>query len=413
MGRQPKLKMFLTFAILYVFFNGVYGSYSQEIDIMLKTLNKPTLKTIKSEDGDIIDCVDIYKQPAFDHPLLKDHKIQMKPSVEFVSKRTNNIASNSSSKPVTSQIWTKSGRCPVGTIPVRRVSREDISRASSPSQFGRKTPHVYNFLHKANPNLTAEANAPRPQDRSEAILLAVGFNYIGAQSHINVWNPPVVEHSDYSAAQIWLIAGQTDIYETIEAGWVVNPRLFGDTRTRLFAYWTTDGYGKTGCFNLLCSGFVQISTHVALGAAINPISKKSGKQYYITISFFLDTNTGNWWILVEDIVLGYWPGSLLKDLRHSATAVQWGGEVYSPKVRNKPHTKTSMGSGEWASNLYGKACYFTNIKIMDYSLQLKYPQMLSEFSDEFRCYSTFLYREKDKLEPNFYFGGPGQNSQCP
>ncbi|EOA22656.1 hypothetical protein CARUB_v10003358mg [Capsella rubella] len=297
--------MFLTFAILYVFFNGVYGSYSQEIDIMLKTLNKPTLKTIKSEDGDIIDCVDIYKQPAFDHPLLKDHKIQMKPSVEFVSKRTNNIASNSSSKPVTSQIWTKSGRCPV------------------------------------------------------------------------------------------------------------NPRLFGDTRTRLFAYWTTDGYGKTGCFNLLCSGFVQISTHVALGAAINPISKKSGKQYYITISFFLDTNTGNWWILVEDIVLGYWPGSLLKDLRHSATAVQWGGEVYSPKVRNKPHTKTSMGSGEWASNLYGKACYFTNIKIMDYSLQLKYPQMLSEFSDEFRCYSTFLYREKDKLEPNFYFGGPGQNSQCP
>lgn len=32
---------------------------------------------LKSEDGDIIDCIDIYKQPAFDHPSLKDHKIQV------------------------------------------------------------------------------------------------------------------------------------------------------------------------------------------------------------------------------------------------------------------------------------------------------------------------------------------------
>ena len=32
---------------------------------------------IQSPDGDIIDCVDIYKQPAFDHPLLKNHTIQV------------------------------------------------------------------------------------------------------------------------------------------------------------------------------------------------------------------------------------------------------------------------------------------------------------------------------------------------
>ena len=32
---------------------------------------------IQSPDGDIIDCVDINKQPAFDHPLLKNHTIQV------------------------------------------------------------------------------------------------------------------------------------------------------------------------------------------------------------------------------------------------------------------------------------------------------------------------------------------------
>ncbi|BAT15752.1 Os12g0131750 [Oryza sativa Japonica Group] len=33
------------------------------------------IKTIESECGDIIDCVDIYKQPSLKNPLLKDHKI--------------------------------------------------------------------------------------------------------------------------------------------------------------------------------------------------------------------------------------------------------------------------------------------------------------------------------------------------
>lgn len=34
-------------------------------------------KCMQSEDGDIIDCIDIYKQPAFAHPALRDHKIQV------------------------------------------------------------------------------------------------------------------------------------------------------------------------------------------------------------------------------------------------------------------------------------------------------------------------------------------------
>ncbi|KAI3823164.1 hypothetical protein L1987_04596 [Smallanthus sonchifolius] len=46
----------------------------------LKRLNKPPVKTIESPDGDIIDCVHISHQPAFDHPFLKDHKIQMRPN---------------------------------------------------------------------------------------------------------------------------------------------------------------------------------------------------------------------------------------------------------------------------------------------------------------------------------------------
>lgn len=39
---------------------------------------KLLLLVVQSEDGDIIDCVNIYKQPAFDHPLLKNHKIKVR-----------------------------------------------------------------------------------------------------------------------------------------------------------------------------------------------------------------------------------------------------------------------------------------------------------------------------------------------
>jgi hypothetical protein len=51
----------------------------------------------------------------------------------------------------------------------------------------------------------------------------------------------------------------------------------------VFPLHQTDGYDATGCYNLLCSGFVQTSETVAIGAAIAPISGYGGSQYQIEI----------------------------------------------------------------------------------------------------------------------------------
>ncbi|EEE54787.1 hypothetical protein OsJ_02186 [Oryza sativa Japonica Group] len=48
----------------------------RQVRSLLKRLNKPPLATFQSPDGDTIDCVHISRQPAFDHPLLKNHTIQ-------------------------------------------------------------------------------------------------------------------------------------------------------------------------------------------------------------------------------------------------------------------------------------------------------------------------------------------------
>ncbi|KAF7151010.1 hypothetical protein RHSIM_Rhsim02G0222300 [Rhododendron simsii] len=59
--------------------NGVEGSIELsaredlELENELKRINKPAVKTIQAEYGDIYDCVDFYNQPAFDHPMLKNH----------------------------------------------------------------------------------------------------------------------------------------------------------------------------------------------------------------------------------------------------------------------------------------------------------------------------------------------------
>ncbi|MCI19936.1 carboxyl-terminal peptidase, partial [Trifolium medium] len=65
-----------TLLVLKVEARASSSSLEREIETKLKLLNKPAVKSIQSEDGDIIDCVNIYKQPAFDHPALKNHTIQ-------------------------------------------------------------------------------------------------------------------------------------------------------------------------------------------------------------------------------------------------------------------------------------------------------------------------------------------------
>lgn len=41
------------------------------------------------------------------------------------------------SKPIT-QLWHENGRCPEGTIPIRRTKKEDLLRASSIKSYGKK-----------------------------------------------------------------------------------------------------------------------------------------------------------------------------------------------------------------------------------------------------------------------------------
>uniref|UniRef100_A0A7N2LCY6 Neprosin PEP catalytic domain-containing protein n=1 Tax=Quercus lobata TaxID=97700 RepID=A0A7N2LCY6_QUELO len=363
--------------------NTIFGKKQKlEVQQQLKRLNKPALKSIESPDGDIIDCVDINKQPAFDHPLLKNHTIQMRPSSYpkgFSFDQINDVSSNS--EPEFTQPWHLNGRCPEGTIPIRRTKEEDLLRAGSVANFGRKKYHT--IPH-------AQSNDDPTKFHEHATYGEAGDTYYGMTADINLWNPHTQEENDISVSQFWLVNGEYgQDFDSIEAGAV------------------DDAYQSTGCFNLLCPGFVQVENQIALGATVTPYSKYDGNQYALKFYVSKDVNgKGDWWMNINNRVFGYWPKSIFSILSNSASRVRWGGEVTNQNSGGQ-HTTTQMGSGHFAEEGPGKASFFKNLNVID-GLQIeRAPRDPTIFMKKPNCYNIKDYGGF------FYFGGPGRNPNCP
>ncbi|KAL5198079.1 hypothetical protein ABZP36_001591 [Zizania latifolia] len=375
----------------------------------LKRLNKPAVMSIESPDGDIIDCVHMSHQPAFDHPLLKNHTLQMRPAYHpegLYDDAKRSVASDSGSEKPMLQLWHQKGRCPEGTVPIRRTKMDDLLRASSLHRYGRKRHTTPNPM-SIDPNMLNEGG------HQHAIAYVEGDKYYGAKATINVWEPKIQQPNEFSLSQLWILGGSFgEDLNSIEAGWQVSPDLYGDNNTRLFTYWTSDAYQATGCYNILCSGFIQINSEIAMGASIFPISNYAGSQYDISILIWKDPKEGNWWMQFgREYVLGYWPSFLFSYLADSASMIEWGGEV----VNSEPdgaHTSTQMGSGHFPEEGFSKASYFKNMQVVDSSNQLKPPKGVATFTEQSNCYDVQSGNNGD-WGTYFYYGGPGKNSNCP
>ncbi|CAA7399286.1 unnamed protein product [Spirodela intermedia] len=373
----------------------------------LKHLNKPAVKSIQSPDGDIIDCVHLHHQPAFDHPFLKNQTIQMRPAFfpEGMYEETRAKASSSQRVSI-AQPWHLNGRCPENTIPIRRTRRDDLLRASSVKRYGKKKHRSIPKPTSADPDLVNESG------HQHAIAYVEGDKYYGAKATINVWNPKIQQVNEFSLSQLWILGGSFgEDLNSIEAGWQVSPDLYGDNNTRLFTYWTSDAYQATGCYNLLCSGFIQVNGEIAMGASILPISSYHGSQYDISILVWKDPQEGNWWMQFgSDYVLGYWPSFLFSYLAESASMVEWGGEVVNSEP-NGEHTATQMGSGRFPEEGFGRASYFRNVQVVDESNNLRAPKGVGTFTEQSNCYDVQSGYNGD-WGSYFYFGGPGKSANC-
>ncbi|KAK4368024.1 hypothetical protein RND71_011816 [Anisodus tanguticus] len=301
-------------------YNGVQGEKSKledaEIEKQLTYLNKPAVKIVKTKYGDIYDCVDFYKQHAFDHPLSKDHNFhpKMKPTLSRI-KQKSGATTNSRS----SMIWSNGGGCPFGTVPVKRITKDDFIRQ-------RHMPPPENITFDAQ--LSFSRNNSDPKGRyisSQGYKLAIARTpnnpsnkFGGAGMKASLYNP-YVESRQHSACRLKIQKGS----DILQVGWRA---------------------GKTHCFNTLCPGFVQVNSKIPLDMSyMDTISRRGGTTWEDTMYIDRDLANGNWWLLISKNYeqVGFWPQWIFTDLANFATNVEWGGVAYSPPgVRVPP-----MGSG--------------------------------------------------------------------
>lgn len=284
--------------------------------------------------------------------------------------------------------------CETGTIPMRRVTLEELSRYETLAQFFKKLP----------PAAAGDRTSVVPTHRW-AHAYDYESNWGGEAIH-NVWRPAVKGAASevFSLSQQWY----TGPNQTAEIGWQNYPGKWGTQNPVVFIYWTADNYSKTGCYNLDCPGFVQVDSKLPLGAAL-PSSAVGGKQSEEYFGYWL--HQGNWWAAVGTSKstrrwIGYYPTKIYGSGQMSQYATEFdiGGETVGGTEW------PAMGSGQWGYKGLGSAAYDRAILYRGKSNGLHAPYLTTavQGANASKCYSI-TYPEKARTDwlTYFYFGGPG------
>ncbi|KAL5098237.1 hypothetical protein RYX36_002564 [Vicia faba] len=348
-----------------------------ELERHLKLINKPPIKSIETEFGYIVDCVDIKTQPAFDHPLLKNHKLQIRPSFYSKNEKTNlNISSTKT------RFGSDIVDCPKGSVPIRRTTKEDLIRAKI----------------LLNNNTLVKRKAHRAE------VYVSGRHYYGVRGTTSVYKPEC-SINQASMSNAYVRNGEGGALNKISVGWHVFPHIYGNDRTYAYATWTSDGYVKTGCYNLQCQGFVQIHSKYHIGVPLQPVSVYGGDIYEMPVAIYQDAKSKNWWLSIFGETIGYYPQELFNNLKE-AVQVGWGGSTIA---MGDPSPK--MGSGYFPDKNFKHACYFLNIGYKNATNSQYYGPNYSEakgFHDVPECFGVEYYgRQESPYGYCLQFGGPG------
>ncbi|KAF4369610.1 hypothetical protein G4B88_021415 [Cannabis sativa] len=204
-----------------------------EIENRLERLNKLSVKSIKTQNGDTYDCIDFYKQPAFDHHLLKNHiyDSQIKPSSR--PKVMTNEKSRNDVEQISINNMFSNETCSSGTVPIRRYTKEDLVRVKL---FTKSYSARIRSINLENASFH-HAIVRTKFDPSK--------KYNGGWTKASFYTLDVIG-LQYTSGRMKLQNG----VDSIQAGWTINPTLYGDSKTHA---------GELSCFNTMCPGFVLTS----------------------------------------------------------------------------------------------------------------------------------------------------------
>nr|XP_016494326.1 PREDICTED: uncharacterized protein LOC107813558 [Nicotiana tabacum] len=241
-------------------YNGVQGEKKlskledSELEKQLKLLNKPAVKTIK-----------------------------IKPILASTLQNSDTSAAHEANE--SSGIWLKERGCPFGTVPIKRITKDDLIRQRHippPEAIAFEAP-----LSNSNNNSEPKRTSISSQGYKLAIVQIPNNpnnKFAGAGMSASLWNPRI-ESQQHTACRLKIQKGS----DNLQVGWRVDPTLYGDNKTRFFVH-------------------------------------------------FQDLANGNWWLLFGESneQVGFWPQRLFSNLASFATSVEWGGVAYSPPSMSEP-----------------------------------------------------------------------------
>jgi hypothetical protein len=244
---------------------------------------------------DVFDCVPILQQPTARHFGLQSIATEPPPMPSPGGSRPNSASAGRSAiqneqlgPEQKVDAFGNSLTCEIGTIPMRRITLEELSRFETLSQYFQKGPDGAGQIR------TPGGHHVPPADESH--LYAHSYQIvanIGGSSDINLWNPSINVKSQeiFSLAQQWysnMVGTDRTTLQTVEVGWQVYPQMYGSQTPHLFIFWTPNDYQITGpgCYNI-CPGFMQKDYRYMLGGPFQKTSVDGGVQYYFTLGYYL------------------------------------------------------------------------------------------------------------------------------
>lgn len=371
--------------------------------------NTEAVHSFMDETGAVYDCIPAEQQPSLrgsregipSAPDAPPHEAAGGPSDEL---RDSLIVS-----PLGSDKKDKFGNvmdCPQGTIPMRRVTMEQLARFETLKDFFRKGP------------AGAGLRPPRliePPQVAATHRWAHAFQNVsngGGHSYLNLWAPFVntSQGQIFSLSQHWYVGGSGGNLQTIECGWQVYPQFYGDNRAHLFTYWTADNYNTTGCYNLTCGAFVQLpGAPIAPGMPLGAMSVIGGPQYVMELTYW--HTGGRWWLYYNGTsgsnAIGYYPDTLYSGgaLAGNASEIDYGGETVGTT------SFPPMGSGQFANQGWQRAAYQRTIGYYPPLGGAMINANLTPSQAWPSCYTAQVNMYASPWFETLWYGGPG-GSPC-
>ena len=355
------------------------------------------------EGGAIFDCIPVEQQPALkgsSEPVLEPPDLP--PFEEAHGKRVRRKEGLAGLPlgPKKKDPYGNEMQCPSGTVPIRRLTLEQLTRYPTLRDFFKKSPAGGSIPPKAF----------EPPGVGATHRWAHAYETVhngGGHSFVNLWCPSIGPNQVFSLAQHWYVAGSGANLQTVECGWQVFPGRLGDAKAHLFTYWTADDYNTTGCYDLDCGAFVQLSPFFAPGMVLSPTSTVGGSMYIIELAFW-HTNA-RWYLYFNGTlginVIGYYPDKLFNGgpLTQQAEEIDYGGETVGTT------SFPPMGSGWFANAGWKYAAYQHSLGYWSPAGGAMCPANLNPVQAWPNCYTAQVQMSGSPWYETIWFGGPGGN----